>query len=130
VLLLGGALDVKKAGRELSRTGGLFSGIKNGFLASTSPKETGNPLFYTRGGALRPKKRLNAPKNTSFWVYSGISPKISKSPYCIIRQKYYTADYSYSFEDRSGVTMFFEHVNFRPGPSMRKKKKIFEADIL
>jgi hypothetical protein len=56
---MGGVLDVKKVGRALPRTGELFSGVGvekwiSGFHYC-SPKETENPLFYTQGGALRPK---------------------------------------------------------------------------
>jgi hypothetical protein len=47
---------------------------------STSPKETGNPLFYTRLRRGSPAKTpLNAPKNTSLWVLSGIPPKFQNA---------------------------------------------------
>jgi hypothetical protein len=51
----------------------------------------------------------------------GHSPKISKCPYAknII-------DTAFSFEDRSGATMSFEHVNFQPRAS--KTQKIFSSN--
>jgi hypothetical protein len=54
-LVIGGVLDVKQVGSTIPDGGNFIGCSKRGFLVSTSPKETGNPLFYTRGGALRPK---------------------------------------------------------------------------
>jgi hypothetical protein len=54
---------------------------KSGFLVSTSPKETGNPLFYTQDGAFRPKTHYHkcTQKHIVLGVF-GYFPKISKRP--------------------------------------------------
>jgi hypothetical protein len=73
---VGGVLDVtnKKVDRALLlfRAGEFFSGVgKVDFWFWFPPKETGNPLIYTRGGSPRPntKNPLNAP---ACWVLPGL----------------------------------------------------------
>jgi hypothetical protein len=101
------------------------------------PKETGNPLFYTRAGlsGQRPitiTVAVNVPKNTvpgtSPWVFSGISLKSqnARAPKNVIDTG--TA-FSFEFKDRSGVTMFFEHANFQPRASKAQKKYFIQNGL-
>jgi hypothetical protein len=105
----GGVLDVKKVGRALSP--GTKRNRKSTFL-HPRPRR-GSPA----------KNPLSAPKNTSLWVFSGISPKFqnARAPKNII-------DTAFSFEDRSGTSMFFEHVNFQPpAPGLQSPKILFSS---
>jgi hypothetical protein len=43
-----------------------------------------------------------------------------------VRQKYYTVDTAFSFEDRSGATIFFKHVNFQPQAFKAQKKHFLQ----
>jgi hypothetical protein len=106
-------------------TGELSSGVEkwiSGFHYC-SPKETGNPLFSfllsTPEAGLSSQTPIKRTQKyrcyTPFWVFPDF-PKISKCPYAknII-------DTVFSFEDRSGATMFFELVNFQPRASKAQK---------
>jgi hypothetical protein len=97
----------KKSGQGALPDGETFLGCRKvGSWFPLARKKQGMH-FSTPEAGFSVKNPLNAPKNTSVWVSSGISPKISKCPYAknII-------DAALSFEDRSGATMFFGHVVF------------------
>ena len=112
---------------------------KSGFLVSTSPKETGNPLSAPKAG-LPGQKSIERTQKHVVWGVFGCFPKISKCPYAKIfifthpalphyynscpccQKKIYTLYTAFSFEDRSGATFFFEHVNFQPRVPKAQKK--------
>jgi hypothetical protein len=53
-------------------------------------------------------------------VFSGISPKFQNAR--VFGHFPKIIDTAFSFEDRGGATVFFEHVNFQPRASKAQKK--------
>jgi hypothetical protein len=70
------------------------------------------------------KNPLNAPKKCVVLGVFGHLPKISKCP-CAKN----IIDTAFSFEDRSGATMFFEHVNFQPRASKAQKNNFSKRPL-
>jgi hypothetical protein len=73
-IYLGGVLDEKKVGRALSRTGEIFSGVEKRISGFHEPERNQNSTFLHPRRGSPAKTPLNAPKNTSFWVFSNASP--------------------------------------------------------
>jgi hypothetical protein len=100
--------------RALSRTGELFSGVEKWIYGFHYPERNRKSAFlYPRRGPPA-KNPLNAPPK---YVVLGVFrvpafPQNFKIP---VRQN--IIDTAFSFEDRSGATTFFEHVNFQPRAS-------------
>jgi hypothetical protein len=76
--------------------------------------------FFTPEAGLSGQKSI---KRTQTHVVLGVFghfPKISKRP-CAKN----IIDTAFSFEDRGGATVFFEHVNFQPQPRASKAQKFY-----
>jgi hypothetical protein len=103
--------------------GGTFLGCRKvGFWFPLARKKPEICFSTPEAGLFGQKSIKRAQKHATLGVF-GNFPKISKCP----RANNYMIDTTFSFEGRSGVTMFFEHVNFQPRPGLQSPKKLFSS---
>ena len=109
---LGGRSGRKKSGQGTLPDGGTFLGCRKVDFRLPLARKKPEIHFSTPEVGLSGQKSI---KRTQKYVVLGVFghfPKISKCPYAKN-----VIDTAFSYDDGTGVTTFFEHVNFQPRAS-------------